>query len=75
MAYANDMRSAVLAGSSCLALLTAAPGLAQTVSAQPANPPAADISSSSATGSNGTVADSGVNPDIIVTGIRGSLDK
>jgi TonB-dependent receptor len=76
MAHAANVRLAVTAGASGLAILAATAGFAQAVTPQPADQPATNAQvSAAAAGSNGTVSDSGTQQDIIVTGIRGSLDK
>jgi TonB-dependent receptor len=72
MVHAERVRLSVLAGASGLAMLVATPGLAQ--AADPAPNPAI-TGNQTATGSDGVAVDSGKQADIVVTGIRGSLDK
>ena len=74
MARAGNLRSAILAGASGLAVLAATPGLAQAVTA-PSVAISAEQPAGASIGANGTVADSGTQAEIVVTGIRGSLDK
>ncbi|PXA84849.1 TonB-dependent receptor [Nostoc sp. 3335mG] len=72
MSQAGNLRSAVLASASSLAMLIATPGLAQATASSP-NP--AITGNQVTTGSDGVAVDNGKAGEIVVTGIRGSLDK
>jgi len=73
MVHAERVRLSMLAGASGLAMLIASPGFAQTATTP--NPAITGSQTSIATGSDGVALDTAKPGEIVVTGIRGSLDK